>query len=184
MKWNILSLKNGEAAAPLYNYPWVFREKPYRIWLICWKYSWLLPTLLFSVNALRDWKSATQISEHFPLLQAMAWPSKCQSMTQTMSCKCEVGIKWRICWGSFLSSSSWSRTCWHIFDVCGLETVIFKHLAKTTWFVSISFTFKDLFPQKENISNVSLKRLLDLVFLYLMGSMYGIFTYTFTIKIN
>ena len=78
--------------------------------------------------------TATQISEHFPLLQAMAWPSKCQSMTQTMSCKCEVGIKWGICWGSFLS---WSRTCWHIFDVCGLETVIFKHLAKTTWFVSI-----------------------------------------------
>ena len=123
--------------------------------------------------------TATQISEHFLLLQAMAWPSKCQSMTQTMSWKCEVGIKWGICWGSFLS---WSRTCWHIFDVCGLETVIFKHLAKTTWFVSISFTFKDLFPQKENISNVSLKRLLDLVFLYLMGSMYGIFTYTFTIK--
>lgn len=114
MKWNTLSLKNGEAAAPLYNYPWVFREKPYRIWLICWKYSWLLPTLLFSVNASRDWKSATQISEHFLLLQAMAWPSKCQSMTQTMSCKCEVGRRWRICWGSFLS---WSRTCWHIFEI-------------------------------------------------------------------
>ena len=83
-------------------------------------------------------------TEHVLLLQAMAWPSSCQSHGLRQGiCKCEVCWRMReFIWGLFLS---WARICWHIF-FCEIRIFFIFFSPKLAGFLSlINFTSKDYF---------------------------------------